>query len=118
MEYRALWVPTLTVAGLVHNTTAANLAAIERGGFIEPRDPAPKHWAGLMAVFMADVTDQLYLPAMADVLGHVGEKAETLIRLHISTANVLHRSIDPKRTFQVISLDPIPFQEIVEVELI
>lgn len=102
----------------MHNTTVDNLAAIERSGFIEPRDPAPKHWAGLVAVFMADVSDQLYLPAMAEVLGHVGEKAEALVRLHIATRNVLYRSIDPRRTFQVISLDPIPFDEIVEVELI
>jgi hypothetical protein len=115
-EYRSLWVPALTVAGLVHHTTAANLAAIERDGFIQPRDPSPKHWAGLVAVFMADATDALYRPALADVLRHVGAKAETLVRLHIRSANVLYRSIDTNRTFQVISLDPIPFREVVEVE--
>jgi hypothetical protein len=60
----------------------------------------------------------LYLLALTEVLAHVREKDEKLVRLRIRTANTLYRSTDPKRTFQVISLDPIPFREVAEVEVI
>lgn len=117
-RYRSMWIAASAVAELAHHTTSENLAAIERAGFIEPRDPSPKHWAGLVAVFMADATDPLYPRALVDVLAHVREKDEKLVRLRIRTANVLYRSTDPKRTFQVISLDPIPFRDVTAVELI
>lgn len=117
-RYRALWVRAVRVGQLVHHTTTANLAAIERDGFIEPRDPSPKHWAGLVAVFMADATDALYGPALVDVLGHVREKDEKLVRLHIRTENPLYRSVDPKRTFQIVSLDPIAFSDVTDVEVV
>jgi hypothetical protein len=117
-RYQKLWIAALAVSDLVHHTTSANLAAIEQAGFIEPRDPSPKHWAGLVAVFMADATDPLYLLALTEVLAHVREKDEKLVRLRIRTANTLDRSTDPKRTFQVISLDPIPLREGAEVEVI
>ena len=116
--YQPLWVPVVAVAQLVHHTTTINLAAIEHDGFIEPRDPSPKHWGGLVAVFMADAGDALYVRALAEVLAHVREKDEKLVRLHIRTGNALYRSVDPKRTFQVISLDPIVFSEVVQVEFI
>jgi hypothetical protein len=117
-RYRKLWTAALAVADLVHHTTSANLAAIEEAGFIEPRDPAPRHWAGLVAIFMADANDPLYLPSLTEVLAHVREKDEKLVRLRIRTANALFRSTDPKRTFQVICLDPIPLREVAKVEVI
>jgi hypothetical protein len=117
-RYRALWVRAVTVGELVHHTTTENLAAIQSDGFIEPRDPSPKHWAGLVAVFMADAEDALYLPSLVDVLAHVREKDEKLVRLHIRTGNTLYRSIDPKRTFQIITLDPVPFTDVTDVEVL
>ena len=117
-RYRSLWRPALAVPELVHHTTTANLAAIEHLGVIEPRDPSPKHWAGLVAVFMADPNDPLYIRSLTEVLAHVREKDQKLVRLRIRTANALHRSTDPKRTFQVISLDPIPLGEVAGVEVI
>ncbi len=117
-QYRDLWVPADTLGQLIHHTTAASLVAIERAGFIEPSDPSPKHWGGLVAVFMADSTDPLYVRALTDVLGHVREKDDALVRLHIRTENALYRSVDPKRTFQVISLDPLNFGDVLRVELI
>ncbi|HKY77866.1 MAG TPA: hypothetical protein VJS45_17160 [Acidimicrobiia bacterium] len=117
-RYRKLWVPAGTVGELVHHTTTAHLAEIERAGFIEPRDPSPKHWGGLVAIFMADASDPLYGRALADVLAHVREKDDALVRLSLQTENVLFRSVDLKRTFQIISLDPIAFGDIAQVELI
>jgi hypothetical protein len=93
-RYRNLWAPADTVGELVHHTTTAHLAGIKRAGFVEPRDPAPKHWGGLVAVFMADASDRLYVRALADVLAHVREKDDTLVRLHIRTTNALYRSLD------------------------
>lgn len=117
-RYRAQWAPAVAIGDLVHHTTTANLTAIQRDGFLEPRDPSPKHWSGLVAVFMADTTDPLYPASLADVLAHVHEKGETLVRLHVQTKNSLYRSVDPARTFQVISLDPIPLTEVAEIEVI
>ena len=67
---------------------------------------------------MADPSDPLYVRALAEVLAHVREKDDALVRLHIRTTNALYRSVDPKRTFQVISLAPIVFSDVLRVELI
>jgi hypothetical protein len=46
----------------------------------------------------------------------VRTKDEALVRLHVKTANELWKSNDPKRTFQVMTLDAISADDIVEVE--
>jgi hypothetical protein len=63
---------------LYHLTTARGLEGMKRMGHIEPRDPAPRNWAGMKSI--------------------------------------LYQSVDPERTFQVMSLDPIDFSEVVEIE--
>jgi hypothetical protein len=70
----------------------------------------------MRAVFMADPTDPRYQDTLLDVLEHVRTKDEQPVRLHIQTRNELWKSTDPKRTFQVMSLDSIDSREIVHVE--
>ena len=115
-EYRKFWEPYITDKTLMHLTTRINLENIKKVGHIEPRDPAPKHWAGMKAIFLSDSDDLLYVDSLKHVLAHVQEKQEDLIRLHIKTKNELYKSTDPARTFQVISLDPISIKEILELE--
>ncbi len=115
-EYGNFWVPYKPAGVLYHLTTAENYAKIVEQGFIKPRDPAPKHWAGMVAVFMADPTDSLYEKTLADVLAHVKAKHEKVVRLHLELDQPLFRSTDLPRTFQVASLTPISAEHIVKVE--
>ena len=114
--YQHLWKPYQTNKTLFHLTTLANWEAITRLGYLEPRDPSPRNWAGMKAIFMADPDDPLYPSSLPHVLAHVKKKEEELVRLHIQTSNQLYRSIDPERTFQVASLDPIPIDQVIDVE--
>ena len=116
IEYKDLWEPYKTDEILYHLTTKENFGDIKKMGHIEPRDPSPKHWAGMQAVFLAEPNDPLYAESLKHVLAHVKEKHEELLRLHIKTNNNLYKSTDPARTFQVASLTPISLEEIVEIE--
>lgn len=113
--YRSLWEPITTKVILYHMTTRENLPSILAHGLL-PKDPSPKHWAGLKAVFLSLPNDPVFKTAHHDVQAHVAEKGEEVVRLHIKTKNQLYRSTDPKRTFQVISLDQISPDDITMVE--
>jgi hypothetical protein len=115
-KYRQYWESYKTDKVLLHLTTRANLENIKKVGHIEPRDPSPKYWAGMEAIFLADPDDPLYAESLKHVLAHVKEKHKELLRLHIKTKNELYKSTDPARTFQVMSLDPIYLDDIVEME--
>lgn len=115
-QYRHLWKPYKTEGVLYHLTPKKNLEDIKSHGGLDPRDPSPKHWAGMTAVFLADPSDPLYEKTLPDVLQHVKDKHEEVVRLHIKTNNDLFKSVDPRRTFQVISLGKISFDDIIEVE--
>ncbi len=115
-EYQRLWSPYETDKVLYHLTTKEGLTGIMILGHIEPRDPTPRNWAGMKTIFMADPDDPIYLDSLPNVMAHAKKKGEHLIRLHIKTTNTLYRSTDPERTFQVMSLDPIPVAAIVDQE--
>jgi hypothetical protein len=115
-RYRSLWVPFRTRAELHHLTTEAGLISIRRSGFVEPRDPAPHHWEGMVAVFLADPGDPLYEPSLPHVLRHVSARGEPVVRLVVRTGQQLYRSVDPERTFQVVCLERLPAAAIVRVE--
>ena len=115
-QYAPQWESFTTDGVLYHLTSRDSLEEVRRLGHLEPRDPAPKYWAGMRAVFMADPTDPRYEQTLPDVLEHVRSKDEALVRLHIKTHNQLWKSNDPKRTFQVMSLEPITAEDIIEVE--
>lgn len=114
-QYRKFWKPFNTDEILYHLTTAENLIKIKESG-LAPKDPSPKYWGGMKAIFMAYPDDPLYEKTQKNVLAHVKEKHKSLVRLHIKTKNNLYKSVDPERTFQVISLDPIPTSDIVRIE--
>ena len=115
-KYKQYWQPYKTKKTVFHLTTEINFKHIKKIGHIEPRDPSPKHWAGMKAIFLSNPDDPLYAGSLKHVLAHVKEKHKKLLRLHIKTKNELYKSNDPKRTFQVISLDPISIQEIIKIE--
>lgn len=115
-EYRHLWVPYTSDKVLFHLTTADGLAGIKELGYIEPRDPVPRNWAGMRAIFMADSEDPIYEQSLPNVLAHARKKGDHLIRLHVKTKNKLYRSTDPERTFQIMSLEPLELNDIVEIE--
>ena len=117
-EYRKLWKPYRPHEGkvLYHLTTEVNLRNILKMGYLEPRDPAPRNWAGMKAIFMADPDDPKYEASLKNVFAHVKKKHKKITRLHIKPLGRLYKSIDPSRTFQVISLRPIPVENILEIE--
>ncbi len=115
-EYRHLWEPYQSNGILFHLTAAEGLKGIRELGYIEPRDPAPRNWAGMRAIFMADSEDPMYQESLPNVLAHARKKGNHLFRLHIKTKNKLYRSTDPERTFQIISLEPIKLADISKVE--
>lgn len=116
IEYRELWKQYSEHKPLYHLTTKQGLEGIKQIGHIEPRDPAPRNWAGMKAIFMADPDDALYQDSLPNVLAHARKKGDHLYRLTIKTNNQLYRSLDPERTFQVMSLDPIKYEDILDVE--
>ncbi|MDP2676097.1 MAG: hypothetical protein Q8O83_00195 [bacterium] len=117
-QYKQYWHPYKTQKTLFHLTTKINFKNIKKIGHIEPRDPSPKHWSGMKAIFLSDPDDSLYADSLKHVLAHVKEKHEELLRLHIKTNNELYKSNDPKRTFQIISLDRINIKEIIKIEIL
>ncbi len=117
-KYSQFWKPLKSKGTLYHLTTKQNLARIKQYGFLKPQDPNPKYWSGMKAVFMADPKDPLYKQTLNDVKDHVKSKHNDLIRLHIRTNNQLYKSLDPKRTFQVASLEPIKISDIVYIETV
>lgn len=114
-QYRKLWEPYNTKSILYHLTSVDSLEQIVSRG-LEPRDPYPNHWAGMKAIFMALPDDSLFKETQKYVAKHVAEKGKDLVRLHIKTQNGLFRSTDPRRTFQVISLEQIAPAEIIKIE--
>lgn len=117
-EYQSLWVPTDFNGVVCHLTTQENWAGIQATGHIQPRDPAPRNWAGMTAIFLANPDDLQYIESFPKVLAHVKKKHPHTLRLHIKTKNKLWRSLDPERLFQIMSLDPIDVSEIVKVEAV
>lgn len=115
-EYRIYWRPYVGQKILFHLTTGPNWESIKSSGWIEPRDPAPRRWAGMSAVYMSDPDDPIYFEQIHGVLNHVRTKHDKCFRLHIKTDNHLYKSIESERTFQVISLEPISASQIVKVE--
>ncbi len=114
--YQSLWTPFEYDGVLYHLTTKENLASIMKDGYLEPRDPYPRPWGGMTAVYLACPTDPLYEETLPHVLAHVKKKHKHVLRLHIKTGNTLYKSLDPERTFQALSLDPIPVSEIIKTE--
>ena len=117
LEYRSLWRPfQANGMTLFHLTTQANLESIRLAGQLIPKDPAPRNWAGMSAIFLANPSDPIYARSLPHVLAHAQKKGDRLVRLYIETENSLYRSTDPERTFQVMSLDPISTADIVKIE--
>jgi hypothetical protein len=104
--YLKFWEPFSPAGGLRHITTADNLPYILRSG-LEPRDPFPRPWAGMPAVYMGDPSDPGYESSLGNLLDHARAKGGDPVLLEIHTTGRLHRCIEPGRTFQVISLDTI-----------
>jgi hypothetical protein len=74
-EYRKFWVPFKTRdTFLYHLTVKDNWEIIKTIGYLEPRDPALKHWAGMSAVFMSDLYDPWYEENQRRVQKHVKGK--------------------------------------------
>lgn len=113
--YVKFWKMYVTDTILNHISLHKNIAAIKRNG-LEPRDPFPRPWAGMKAIFMGEPTDPMYSRSEQAVIEHVKKKGERPILLHIKTRNRLYKSVEPRRTFQVISVDPIRPEEIVDFE--
>jgi len=67
---------------------------------------------------MAEPIDPLYSRSEQAVLEHVRKRGGSPVLLHIKTNNELYKSVEAKRTFQVISLDPIRPEEIVHYEML
>lgn len=62
--------------------------------------------------------DHLHSENLEHIIAHVKEKGGSLVRLHIKTNKTLYQSVDPKRTNQIMALDPIPLEDILKVERI
>ncbi|MGD0510915.1 MAG: hypothetical protein ABSA33_03680, partial [Candidatus Micrarchaeaceae archaeon] len=114
-RYRKFWYKFKTNSVLYHITPRANLKNIMKKG-LEPRDPAPRNWRGMHAVFMGYPRSSEYKPALKNVLAHAKKKSEDVVRLHIRTKQQLYRSSNPSRTFQVMSLDYVPARCIIKIE--
>ena len=114
-NHREFWRPYVADHILLHLTTAVYLDSIMAHGLL-PRDPTTRHWAGTEAVWTSHPLDPLHESQMRDIHAHVASKGAEFILLHIRTNNQLFRSIDPERTNQVISLDPIAPSDIVRIE--
>ncbi len=71
-----------------------NVDAIKNCG-LEPRDPAPRPWAGMKVDFMGDPTDPLFKPSEEAVMEHVRQKGKEPVLLHIRTKNKLYKSVEP-----------------------
>ena len=110
--YAKYWQPFQTGQTLYHITTRQNVQSIKRHG-LEPRDPFPRPWAGMKAVYLADPAEPAFESAKPHVVAHVREKGEEPVLLKIRTNNRLFKSAGPTRLFQVISLDPVPAGDIV-----
>jgi len=114
-EYRHFWEPYTASSALYHLTTRENYNRIMREGVLLPRDPAPNQWAGLAAVFLTDPNDLFFDVSYASVLNHVRTKHHDVVRLHVRTQNPLWRSNEGGIS-QIVSLRPISFSEIINVE--
>jgi hypothetical protein len=115
-EYKKFWEPYTKGTILQHLTTRENFKNIKEDGVLKPYDPAPKQWAGLAAVFLMDPDDFQHEHAFLSIFSHVREKHMEVVRLHVYTRNFLWRSAHGDQVPQIISLDPIPVSEIVQVD--
>jgi hypothetical protein len=114
-EYQKFWVPYTAEHILHHITTAIHLRNIIQDGIIQPRDPAPKQWAGLSAIFLSDPNDPRFGELYEEIVMHVREKHKHMVRLHIQTTNPLWRTGE-NGMFQIVSLAPIPVNDIQKIE--
>ncbi|HEX7259823.1 MAG TPA: hypothetical protein VF272_02725 [Candidatus Saccharimonadia bacterium] len=111
--YRKYWEPYKTNNLLHHITIEKNIEVIRETG-LEPRNPHPRPWTAMKAIFMGEPGDPLFAKSEQAVIKHVADKGDNPVLLKIRTKNKLYKSVEPKRTFQVISLDPIAPEEVVE----
>lgn len=111
-QYSEYWKPYTSDGILHHVTLRKNLTTILEHG-LEPRDPFPRPWAGMKAIYMGQPDDPLYKKAEQSVLEYVRSKGEDPVLLSIRTKNRLYRSTEPGRTFQIISTDPIAPADII-----
>ena len=108
--YKGLWVPVDCDLVVVHFTSKSSLVSILDHGLL-PRDPAPNYWAGMSAVFMADVSHPLFPRVSGHLIKHVRKKG-TVVCLSIKTSQQLYRCTDVLRGFQVVAFQPILPSEI------
>lgn len=86
-EYRKFWVPFKTRdTFLYHLTVKDNWEIIKTIGYLEPRDPAPKHWAGMHAVFMSDPHDPWFEENQRRVQKHVKDTPTLKLRFVLISA--------------------------------
>jgi hypothetical protein len=113
-QWRKFWQPVeIAPSSLVHYTSPENAKAILNSGCIEPRDPAPRDWHGLKAVFMCDTTDPSYLDRLQLLLTeHFFSKSHILHALEISPQTNLFRCTLPERRSYHIALTPIKRESI------
>ena len=115
-KYKKYWKEYKTKKTLLHITTLESYKNIIKIGYLEPRDPSPKYWAGMIAIFLSDPKDKIYKDSLKNVIAHISKKGKKLVRLHIVTSNRLFRCLDPERTFQVVSLESISVDDIKKIE--
>lgn len=72
-HYAEYWEPYQTRNILHHITTKKYVDAIRKRG-LEPRDPSPRPWAGMKAVYMGEPSDALYGKSQHAVIDHVRKK--------------------------------------------
>ena len=82
LEYRNLWRPFESKAvTLFHLTTEVNLESIRIAGQLIPKDPAPRNWAGMSAIFLANPVDPIYERSLPHVLAHARKKGDKLVEI-------------------------------------
>lgn len=109
-EYMEFWRPVKTPPDmLVHLTTPQNKRAIFASGKIDPRDPAPRDWYGLSAVFMFDTAHPTFGTRAALLLNdHLLRRSDRIDSIWIEPKGQLFRCKDPARSSYLLSLHAIP----------
>lgn len=108
-EWQKFWVPVTNMPKkLIHFTCPTSAAAIFATGYIEPRDPAPRDWHGLKAVFMCDPDDPTFSNRLDLLMGeHFFTRSPVIDAIEISPEGRLFQCILPERQSYRISLQSI-----------